>query len=60
MSTRKGESKNVSLGQCDGFGEFGHRVASCPKWNTHAIEQNQEVEAPEETDQVASVFWDVG
>ena len=36
-------------GQRDGCGEYGHRVASCPKWNTFAIEQKEEVEPQEET-----------
>ena len=59
-STGKGESKTGSPGQCYGCGEYGHRVANCPKWKTFAIEQNEEAEAQEETVQVASVYWDVG
>ena len=59
-SMGKGESKTGLPGQCYGCSEYGHRVASCPKWKTFAIEQNGEVEAQEETVQVASVYWDVG
>ena len=54
----KGESKTVSRA-CYGCGEHARRVACCPKWKTFAIEQNEEVEAQEETVQVVGVCWDV-